>query len=284
MSKNTKQICKKLMAIATVITVLLSCIGTGYAASFTQPEVINVFTTFNGAASAQDAFYGAESPNGTMKNANAVSDETGSKISFAGETWVEYPFDEVIKTGVLHIGFDYKFGNVNDTTGLVVRGFSNMQYPDNAGYRAYNDANGNNETWLGILNISGTQSSGKVTYPSVLCENADPSAEADDVIATKTADDEWHRYDIYVSFGAMGKWQTDYFCDGEYIGTGAATDGLKSIGFKAGKGGELDNLIIKHSTTLSEMATASKPYYGQQIDIIADYANGGVKANGGELI
>lgn len=288
--KFRKHASKKTAAIITIVALMLSCVSPVFAFTYVQPVVADLFKTFNGAQTADDAFGDAEFLGG-KGNVGFYGDETGTVASFADSVNVAFPFDEVIKTGIVHMGFDYKNENQTDG-GMYVRAVTNQNFPDNVGYRyvfgtSQDGTNQYNEQWVGILNINGTVDPrpNKVAYPLTFCGFEAPKFTKD-TLAVTDLDTNWHRYDIYINYGAMGMWCSYYYCDGEFVGQGNSNfgySGLKSIGFTGGKGDKMDNLVIEHYPNIAEGATADKPYVGHSTKMVADYALGGVQKSGGKV-
>lgn len=294
MLKRKNRIFQKVTAMTAAVAMSLSVASVGYAATYTQstyeqPTVIDVFNTFDSfetSASASEFFAPANVRTGGTNLALQDDDQGGKVVKFNGSSWVDYVFDETIKTGVLHLGFDYK---ATSDGGLYVRGFSNRRRPDNTNFTwnwNTNNEGEDTEIWLSSLNIGAANSDGEVTYPQNLGEaNAPSKNNADNT--HEVLDTEWHRYDIYMYFNVSANTGTYYFKDGELKKKGLATDGLKSIGFQGGTVGALmDNIVVEHYPTVKEGLTAEEEngyYKTAQAKMNAVFTTDSTGTNAGTL-
>ena len=261
MLKKKTNILKKSISAVLSAAVMFSIANTGFAAtyipkSYKQPVVIDEFNTFDALAegAAADEIFSGATIRQNGRNVSVQADENGGKnIRLNGGAWVDYVFDEAIKSGVLHFGFDYK--SLSTSTGMYVRGFDNTRQPDNMKF-TYNtwtpyDGGKDNENWVGMLNIGSSNSDKKVTFPNRFGSGSAPSA-GDAGNAVTDLDTDWHRYDMYIAFGVKGVWKTYYFMDGVLKKTGDSNGGLKSIGFSGNAEALLDNLTLEHYPTVPD--------------------------------
>ena len=265
---------KRILSIMLVIGMLFSCVTVVNASAFTQNSQAQMFNTFNGwektgtASDTGDTIDGWEDSTSVVNNKKFATNRYGtqSKIDSATQnvyastmanTSLVHLFDEVVKTGILHLSFDMANKGTNDSDVFVVQTLMNTgnnitEYPLNA---AGTDADTNQ-----ILNVRSSK---------VMVGGKDVSG------ANSYMDGNFHKYDIIYDFNEA---EYGIYADGELLGGKKEfVHGLKGFNLWDAKGTDANDLI-------DNIALYHYPTGISGVEMAADCGKGGaLGAEGGKV-